>query len=152
MATALAVVAGSSGAQSYTCSISATASAFGVYDPKSITSNDTTGTITVMCSPDVVSLPITYTVALSSGLVGTFAQRRMSSGANTLGYQLYSNAARTTVWGDGTAGTSFVGGGFTIGLLNPVSATHTVYGRIPALQGSTRAGSYSDLVTVTLSY
>ena len=56
------------------------------------------------------------------------------------------------MWGDGTAGTGTVSGGFTLSVINSVSAQHTVYGRMPPLQSSAVAGTYSDLVVVTLSY
>ena len=139
-------------AWSYTCSLSATTTAFGIYAPASASPNDTTGTITVTCSADVASLPITYTLALSAGGSGSYATRLMSAGAATLQYQLYADAARTSVWGDGTAGTGTVSGGFTLSVINSVSAQHTVYGRMPPLQSSAVAGTYSDLVVVTLSY
>jgi spore coat protein U-like protein len=35
----------------------------------------------------------------------------MKSGANVLNYNLYTTAAHTTVWGDGTAGTGTFSGG-----------------------------------------
>jgi outer membrane usher protein len=63
-------------------------------------------------------------------------------------YGLYRDAARTRPWGDGSFGTSTVtstGGGVN------VVRTHTVYGRLPA-QGVPPPGSYSDTVTVTITY
>ena len=150
--TLLAAAAAPGFAWAYTCTVGATSTAFGVYAPSAASPTDSTGAITVTCSPNIVSLPITYTVALSSGGAGSYASRRMASGANTLLYQLYSNATHATVWGDGTAATSVVGGGFTLGLIFPVSATHTVYGRMPALQSGAVAGGYSDTITVTLTF
>jgi spore coat protein U-like protein len=147
LAAALPGVAGA-----YTCSVAATALAFGVYSPFAASPSDSSGTITVTCSPNVVSLPVSYTVKLSAGNAGSFAARALASGASTLPYQLYSDAARTAVWGDGSAGTATVGGGFTLGLVFPVSATHTVYGRIPAGQSGVRAGAHADTITVTVEY
>lgn len=56
-----------------------------------------------------------------------------------------TNTARTIIWGDGTSGTSIV----TVN--NVRNTTRTVYGRIPALQ-DVRAGSYSETLTVTVTY
>jgi spore coat protein U-like protein len=71
----------------------------------------------------------------------------MTSGSNSLTYGLYTNAARTTVWGDGTGSTA------TVTNTGSGSAQNfTVYGRIPAGQTSTPAGIYADTVSVTITY
>ena len=70
--------------------------------------------------------------------------RKMTSGANILNYNLYTNAARTTVRGDGSGGTSTQA-------TNGTNVTRTVYGRIPALQNAF-VGSYSDAIIVTIVY
>ena len=67
----------------------------------------------------------------------------MSGGSATLNYQLYSDAARTTVWGDDTYGNSVSTSGTDVDL--------SVYGRIPGQQ-NVPAGSYSDVLTITISY
>ena len=84
-------------------------------------------------------------MVLSEGS-GTHAQRVMSSGAHTLNYNLYTEADRGIVWGDTTSGTARVSG-TGVG----VSVNHAVYGRIPALQ-NVHAGSYSDIVTLELTF
>ena len=73
----------------------------------------------------------------------------MASGSNTLNYNLYRDAARTTIWGDGSGGTSF----FQVSVLPllPTSGTVTVYGRIPALQDA-HTGSYSDSIVATITF
>jgi spore coat protein U-like protein len=65
-----------------------------------------------------------YTVALNGGNTagGTVAQRLMGSGANTLQYNLYTTTAHTVVWGDGTG------------------------------SSVTQPGTYTDTITVTVSY
>jgi spore coat protein U-like protein len=72
----------------------------------------------------------------------------MVSGGNELVYNLYTSAARTTVWGDGSGATSTVSG-VGAGLLT--ASTHTVYGRIGVNQDA-NPGSYSSTVTVTLTF
>lgn len=134
-----------------TCDTSASGVAFGTYPPFSASPTDSTGTVTVTCTPTVLGLLVSYTIALSTGNSGNYAARSMSSGASTLNYQLYTDAARSTVWGDGSAGTATISDGYTIDLLAPVTRNYTVYGRIPALQPA-NPGAYSDTIVVTVTY
>lgn len=61
-----------------------------------------------------------------------------------LSYNLYIDPTRLLVWGDGS--------GLTTTVTNlALSADHTVYGRIPAQQNVT-AGSYADLIVVTVTF
>lgn len=129
------------------CTISATGVAFGAYDPLSTTHDDSTGTVNLGCPP-AVSAPI---VALSAGGAGTFSPRRMAGGAFNLDYNLYSDSGRTTIWGDGTGGTSTVtlsGGTVSAGTRN---FSRTIYGRIPRLQ-NVGAGAYGDTITLTVTF
>ena len=75
----------------------------------------------------------TYNVGLNAGtgIGATVAARKMSSGASTLVYTLYSNSTRTTVWGN-TVGTDTVSCAGT-----GIVQNYTVYGRAPA-QAATR--------------
>ena len=72
-----------------------------------------------------------------------------------LAYGLFSDAARTTPWGDGGAGGATVGGTITTSLLAllclPGHQAHTIHGRIPANQ-SVPAGVYADQVVLTVTY
>jgi spore coat protein U-like protein len=123
-----------------TCAISASPLAFGTYQASA--NRDATAAVAVNCTN---SAP--YQVSLGSGQNVSGGTRRMSSSAaGFLGYSLYSNNARTTLWGDGTAIGAKLGG---IG--SGSSQSLTVYGRIPANQ-YTRPGSYSDSVFVTVEY
>ena len=126
---------------------SASTLAFGTYDPSSATALDQTSTITVRCTNKA-----NYTLFLNAGTTagGTFANRLMASGTDTLQYNLYTTAQRNTVWGDGTNSTSGVTGigqGLGAGQTN----SHTVFGRIP-VQPNAVSGNYADTVTVTISY
>lgn len=131
------------------CSIdSASTLAFGNYNPISSTPLDQTSSIVVRCTNGTP-----YTLALNGGTTtgGTIAGRLMTTGAvNTLSYQLYTNSGRTTVWGDGTLGSSTVTGTGT-GVLVANEQTLTVYGRIPINQTSA-IGTYSDTITATLTF
>lgn len=125
-------------ASAVTCTVTPQGVAFGSYDTLSASPTDGTGNINVSCDAS-----ISFTVSLSTGS-GTYTQRIMSGGANQLGYNLYTDASRTTVWGDGLGGTSNVSAtGSNVDL--------SVYGRIPAQQ-NVPANAYSDTVTVTVAY
>ena len=124
------------------CTVSATALAFGGYN--SASNRDGTATITVNCSTGTL-----YTVALDLGLGtgSTLAARRMTGpqAGDLLGYQLYSDASRSVLWGL-TAGVNTVAGTGS-GVDQPL----TVYGRIVAGQ-TVRAGAYTDTIGITVTY
>jgi spore coat protein U-like protein len=126
------------------CTVTATAVSFGTYLPFSGTPADSTGSVTVGCR-----LFGPYTVSLNAGLhaSGSFSNRRMSSGPGFMSYQLYTNATRTTVWGDGTGGTSVVSA-FCSRVCN---TNYSVYGRIPARQ-VVNPGTYTDTILVTVTF
>ena len=134
------------------CTVSATALAFGSYSPLSATPADANGSITLTCAPVLVAFSLAYSITLSSGSQGSYAPRLMMSGAQPLQYQLYTDVLRSTPWGDGSGGTSAVAGNIPLILIFPASVSHTGYGRVPALQSSAAAGTYADLITVTVTY
>lgn len=131
-----------------TCSINASDVAFGAFQPLDNASLDGAGNVTVTCGP--VGVLASYDVKLTAGGSGAYATRRMTSGANTLSYNLYTTAARTTVWGDGTAGTGYRSDSWLI-ILGATSRTYTIYGRIPPAT-TTRTGSYADTVIARVEF
>lgn len=137
------------------CNATATGVAFGAYDPLVTTSDDSTGTITVTCTnTGGGGTTVNYSIALSTGVSGTYSQRYMSAGTPKLNYNLYRDSARSLVWGNGSGGTSLITGSLTVG--NGVgngtkSATYTVYGRAPAQQNAA-PGTYADSIVITLTF
>jgi len=130
------------------CTVTATGVAFGTYDPASAANGSSAGTITVFCSG---ASSASYTITLSTGAGGTFAPRAMPSGANNLKYNLYTSAADTQVWGDGSGNSiSFSGSMSSIGQSGQ-SQSYTVYGLLPQSQFAA-PGAYMDTITVTLNY
>lgn len=136
-----------SAARAATCTVSATSAAFGVYNTFSASPDDTTATVTVTCN-NPPKADITYTVTLSAGASGSVAARYMIKGTTQLSYQLYRDAVRSQVWGNGSAGSYTVTQSFNA---KDVTFTHTAYGRVPARQNVT-AGNYADTVVVTVTY
>ncbi|WP_395390966.1 spore coat U domain-containing protein [Novosphingobium sp. BL-8A] len=125
------------------CTVSATALAFGNYNPLSATPLDGTSTITVNCTTGS-----TYTVGLNAGATSgaTVTTRQMLLSSNALNYTLYRDSGRTNNWGN-TPGTDTP----ALATATTSPASITVYGRIPALQ-NVPAGSYADTVTVSVNY
>ena len=89
-----------------------------------------------------------YRIALNGGSTGNVAARRLtrSGGTETIAYSLFTTDARTTIWGDGTAGTAML-----TGLGTGLAQTLTVYGRVPA-QTTPRPGTYNDTITATITF
>lgn len=144
-----------SAAAAVDCTASANGVAFGTYDPLAAAADDSTGTVTVSCSyspPGANS--VNYAVTLSTGRSGSFTQRYLAAGASSLGYNVFSNAGRSQVWGDASLGSVVITGSFTFGSGQGDRTrlrTHTIYGRIPALQ-DVPPGNYTDSVVVTLTF
>jgi spore coat protein U-like protein len=118
--------------------------AFGVYNIFTPTALDTTGRFNVRCTgPDRNA---TLHISLSRGNTGSYAARRLTSGGEYLLYNLYLDAGRTIVWGDGTGGSQVYTGVY------PGSRQYfNVYGRIPALQDA-GVGAYTDAIRITVNY
>lgn len=121
------------------CTVTALPVVFGAYNPISSANVDASGSVSIACIPASA-----YTVSLTAG-AGSYSARRMASGSYSINYNLYRDAARTTVWGDGSGSTAVVSDSAT-------SATYPVYGRIPGSQSSAGVGAYSDTITVTVSF
>nr|WP_217283650.1 spore coat U domain-containing protein [Aquabacterium terrae] len=108
-----------------------------------ITTNvDQTSTVQVQCT-DTTPYNIGFNAGTGSG--ATVAVRKMTNAGNTINYSLYSDAGRTTVWGN-TVGTDTVAA-----TGNGASQSYTVYGRVPA-QTTPAPATYSDTITVTVTY
>ncbi len=128
-------------------SVTASPVDFGTYNASSGAADNANGTITIACKIGADALPI-FVVSLSQGQAPSYSPRLMTAGASSLMYNLYTTAAHTTVWGDGSAGTSTRSNG---GLVVLGSISFTVYGQIPASQ-FIAAGAYADSITVTVVY
>ncbi len=101
------------------------------------------GSVIVTCTPGLA-----VSIALDYGIHnGSSARRYMENSATstTLGYQLYQDASYSNVWGTGEQA-------YSIASFPSTTQTYTVYGRLYAVSGLPAAGTYSDTVTVTLTY
>jgi spore coat protein U-like protein len=126
------------------CTVSTSGVAFGSYSVFDFAATNSTGTISYSCT-----LPVNPPVIrLSRGNSSTFFPRAMSKVGDTLAYNLFLDAPCTTVWGDGTSGTSVYSAGPPADGLNYIV---TIYGRIPARQ-NVRGGHYSDSIVVAIDF
>lgn len=120
---------------------------FGTYTSTASLPLDTTGSITYRC--DAQPQLSTITIDLSAGSSGSYSTRQLQGpSGNTLGYNLYQDATRLLIWGDGSLGTTRYGPVIPV---NAVDVTLTIYGRIPAGQAAS-AGSYSDTLVITMTF
>jgi spore coat protein U-like protein len=129
------------------CLANAPSLSFGPYDGVSGSPATTSAAITVTCDQSPAA---TATISIGpSGVSGGFFPRRMrqDGGSDTLDYNFYADPGGASVWGDGTGGTVTR----SQRVLKSKPWTVTVFGRIPAGQDVT-AGSYSDILTITIDF
>ena len=139
-----------------TCSVAATGVSFGAYDISLLTPNDATGDVTITCSyvPPGAATTINFQAALSPGMSGSYTPRQMASGPARLNYNLFRDAARTLIWGNGLSSTSITTGELKVGpgIGNGTrSAQLPVYGRVPPQQ-LVPMGPYTDNIVVTVTF
>lgn len=116
---------------------------FGEYDVFAAgPNNNGVGTLSIHCQGGGGP---TFVVSLSAGQSHGYTSRQMRSGGNWLNYNLYTSAARTVVWGDGT------GGSGTKSVAMNADVTLSVFGQIPAGQDAA-VGTYIDSITTTVNF
>jgi spore coat protein U-like protein len=131
-------------------SINVSGIGFGGFNPIANQTLDTVGTVSVTCT-GTAGQRVQLRIDTSS--CGA-ANRAMTLGGLQIAYNVYVDAARQMIWGDGTGGTSEISDSFT---LHSTSETHvyTIYGRIFGSQNTVSAGpaphTYSDNLTVTVT-
>ena len=126
------------------CTVSTSEIAFGDVNTLSGSDVDGSGGITVTCTNGT---DWEATAGVGGGSGASYANRRLSAGAELLNYNLYTDAARTSVWGDGS--------GTTVTIADTGTGTAqnvTIYGRVGSGQTGVPAGDYTDSVSVTVTY
>lgn len=120
------------------------------YDPTVAATNITQTYFTVTCTRGATSDPtsVTYAVKADNGLNALGQGNRASFGANTIRYDVYKDAACGTQW----KGNSTIGGTINFSGTGTVSAQGNYWGCIPAAQTGLAAGTYTDTVTMTMTY
>ncbi len=124
------------------CRATITGFSFGIFSPLTQTGRLAQSFVTFSC-PAVVT-----EIDLSSGTSGEFASRSMTSdrdGHAAIAYNVYLDAARTIIFGDGTAGTSpYVPASGT------TQGSFPVYAEIARGQSDVPASGYSDTLSLAI--
>jgi len=129
------------------CRISVNPINFGIYQPLTTAHLDVTGQVQVRCQAQ----PGTFSIIIGPGNSGDQLARTLSAGGgNILLYNLFRDAARSQIWGDGTP-PSFVVTGSRTSLGRPTFYNYPVYGRIFADQAPD-PGLYTDNLVVTVLF
>ena len=78
--------------------------------------------------------------------------RSIAAGAYALYYQVFKDASRSTVWGNGsTSGAGLSASVTSAAALTPGLRTHTAYARMPAMQ-TVPPGLYMGTLLLTVDY
>lgn len=144
IAAALLMLSAAAVDASAACSLTTTDMIFGSYNVFSASPIDLTATIALRCTKNNDN---NIRVTFDRGLSGSFT-RVLKSGANRLSYNLYLDATRSAIWGDGTSSTVVYQNA------NPPKnqvINIPVYGRIPAGQDAA-IGTYSDNIVLTVLF
>lgn len=130
----------------FECSVvSVSPVSFPVYDVFRVSPTDAQGSVTYECRGVGQN---TLTIDLSSGGAGQFSPREMRASSEVLSYNLFVDAGRGTIWGDGGAGTGRYG---PYRPPNNSPVVVPIFGRITSGQNVT-PGTYTDSVTLTLNF
>lgn len=133
-----------SGAWSQSCTFGVSAMSFGQVDTLSGAQTNSTASMSVNCSGTPLAR-ILICPNLGAGTGGaTAAARQMLSGANILNYQLFSDAARSIVWGSYSwpypARAPALA--MTLSILGTGSGSATIYGAVLGSQSTVAPGNY----------
>jgi spore coat protein U-like protein len=122
---------------------------FGSYNPGSAKTGSTDISVTGTVTGAGVVVTLSYSISLSAGASGNLAARAMPGPGTPLAYNLYTTDTYQAIWGNNGRSDSYS----LLASVGGVSRTvpYTVYGLVPAGQ-YVAAGSYSDTITVTVTY
>ncbi len=138
-----------SGSMAASCTVSAT----GTVSVTALTFAGSVGGSTNVDATSTITTQVTngsaYTLTVDDGsnfAGGTSSQRDLKDGGtNYIDYEVYTDSARTSRFGtSGTEDVNLTGTG--------ADQTTTAYGRIPSIAMSTPVGTYTDTLTVTITF
>jgi spore coat protein U-like protein len=155
-----APVAVQAGTSTATLSVSIVITASCTINPATLVFASTAGTsliTTAVNGSSTVSVTCTsgspYSIAMDNGANASGSRRRMISGGNFLNYNLYVDAAHTQPWSTAinsttctTSGDCFLGTG------NGSAQSVNIYGVVPTTATAPPSGTYTDTVTMTVTF
>lgn len=142
-----------------TCTLNATGINFGNYDPTSNAAVTANGSISFRCTG--TGTGDTVSVMLSTGNSGTYTNRTLALGTQTLDYNIYADSGYTAILGNGTGGSYYLYACYGKGSGSPcgnsggypsgTTFSGAMYGQMPGGQ-DVGAGTYTDNLTVILTF
>lgn len=133
------------------CTISAATLNFGSVAGTTVATTAQTGsaTVSVTCTNGSA-----YSVGMGQGNNYSGGSNRMNNSTNYIPYGLYTDVGLTHAWTTTTSSSSCTGGASTcyLGTGTGSSQNITVYGQIPSTTTAPATGTYSDTVTMTITY
>lgn len=91
-----------------------------------------------------------YSLALSRGH-GAFSRRKMTSTLDHLYYNIFTDATRTQIWGDGTGNTGLIHGSYQSRGQSFSRTNHNIYGAIYPSQDA-YPGIYTDDLFISFTF
>ncbi|MGH6625344.1 MAG: spore coat protein U domain-containing protein [Burkholderiaceae bacterium] len=130
-----------------TCSLSNT-NTYPVYDPSLNIHNDSTGSITLICTR-LISDPASFSYWVGIDQGGASRALTRQTGTDTLSYSVHRDAGYNNTWNDTNRG---VTGTLNFGGSTAASATLIYYFRVTKKQTGKPAGLYDDMPIATLRF
>ena len=94
-----------------------------------------------------------YSIGMNNGANASGSQRRMINGANFISYDLYTDAGHANAWTTASNSTTCTSANScALGTGNGSAQSTNIYGVVPSVAVAPAAGSYSDSVTMTVTY
>ena len=135
---------------SSSCTISAATLNFGSLPGTAVIAGATNASINISVTCTNGS---PYSIAMGNGANASGSQRRMTNGTSFINYNLYTDAARTSAWTTATSSTTCTStNSCYLGTGNGSAQSIPVYGQVPAVGSAPTASTYSDTVTMTITY
>jgi spore coat protein U-like protein len=138
-------------ARAQTCSVGAASGNYGSVDVLAGAYVDAAANFTVTCTGCLIAIgcPVNVCVQFDQGAPNSNSSvRYMGNGANTVQHELFSDPARSQVWGSWGYGASTYGAtgvnlNLTVPFLSSASQNYTVYGRFKGSQQTAIPGTYT---------
>jgi spore coat protein U-like protein len=153
-------VVAQAGTSTATLSVSIVITASCTINPATLVFATTSGTSLVAAAVNgssTVSVTCTggspYSIAMDNGSNASGSQRRMISGSNFLSYNLYLDAAHTLPWSTATDSSACTTtGDCFLGTGNGSAQSINIYGVVPTTAAAPPSGTYTDTVTMTITF
>lgn len=132
------------------CTINAATLDFGSNPGTNLVASNVDGstTVSVTCTSGSP-----YSIGMDNGTNVSGSQRRMKSGANLLNYNLYVDSGRTNAWTTAASNSTCTSANSCfLGTGNGSAQSVSIYGRVPSVGTAPPAGTYTDTVTMTITY